>query len=270
GDGMTGGLGETDVARMARIGVKAMSSEHGLALLDAAHHQGRPHVVGLDLDLRTLATHPVDTRPTLLRGLAAPDRAATSRPTASATAGARPADLASRLAALPPAERHHTLVGLIREQAATVLGHHTDSLTTGSTFKELGFDSLTAVELRNRLSAATGLRLPAGLVFDYPDADTLAEHLDGRLAPDGGTPTGQEATDSVLRDMAKLERTLSSALVEHLDADAVTARLESLLAKWRASGAASGAAPDSGSAKEQLQVATTDQVLDFIDKELGL
>ncbi|MGW2370649.1 phosphopantetheine-binding protein, partial [Streptomyces sp. NPDC001667] len=262
--GMTGGLSDTDVARMARIGVKAMSNDHGLTLLDAAHHHGRPHLVGLDLDLRTLATHPVDTRPTLLRGLAAPAPGGASRPTA--TAGARPADLASRLTALPQAERHRTLVGLIREQAATVLGHHTDSLTTGSTFKELGFDSLTAVELRNRLSAATGLRLPAGLVFDYPDADTLAGHLGGQLAPDGGTPTGQEATDAVLRDMAKLENALSSALVEHLDADAVTARLESLLAKWRQS----GAAPDSGSAKEQLQVATTDQVLDFIDKELGL
>ncbi|MEV8479889.1 SDR family NAD(P)-dependent oxidoreductase [Streptomyces sp. NPDC051173] len=262
--GMTGGLSDTDVARMARVGVKAMSSEHGLALLDAAHHHSHPHLVGLDLDLRTLATHPVDTRPTLLRGLAIPAPGGAGRPTA--TAGARPADLASRLATLPQAERHHTLIGLIREQAATVLGHHTESLTTGSTFKELGFDSLTAVELRNRLSAATGLRLPAGLVFDYPDADTLAEHLGGQLAPDGGTPTGQEATDSVLRDMAKLENTLSSALVGHLDADAVTARLESLLAKWRAS----GAMPDSGSAKEQLQVATTDQVLDFIDKELGL
>ncbi|MEU5429762.1 SDR family NAD(P)-dependent oxidoreductase [Streptomyces olivoreticuli] len=265
--GMTGGLSGTDLARMGRSGVKAMSIEQGLALLDAAHRHDHPHLVGLDLDLRALATHPVDTRPTLLRGLAVPTTGGAGRPTA--TAGGQPAGLSSRLAALPQAERRHTLVGLIREQAATVLGHHTDSLTAGSTFKELGFDSLTAVELRNRLSAVTGLRLPAGLVFDYPDADTLAEHLGGQLAPDGDTAAGaagQEATDPVLREMAKFENTLSSALVEHLDTETVTARLESLLSKWKAA----TASPDSGSAKKQLQVATTDQVLDFIDKELGL
>nr|WP_306338899.1 SDR family NAD(P)-dependent oxidoreductase [Streptomyces sp. KL118A] len=264
--GMTGGLSNTDIARMARIGVKGMSNTHGLALLDAAHQHGRPHLVGYNLDLRTLATHPVDTRPALLRGLAAPAAGGANRPTAVAAAGGQPADLAGRLAALPPSDRHHTLVRLIREQAATVLGHHTDSLTPGSTFKELGFDSLTAVELRNRLSAATGLRLPSGLVFDHPDADILAEHLGAQLAPDGDAPAGQDATDPLLRDLAKLESALSSALVEHLDADAVTSRLESLLSKWKAA----SAVPGSGSTKEQLQVATTDQVLDFIDKELGV
>ncbi|MFK4070363.1 SDR family NAD(P)-dependent oxidoreductase [Streptomyces sp. NPDC029674] len=262
--GMTGGLSNTDIARMARIGVKGMTNEHALALLDAAHRHGRPHLVGFNLDLRTLATHPVDTRPALLRGLAAPAAGGASRPTA--TAGGQPADLAGGLAALPPSDRHHTLVRLIKEQAATVLGQHTDSLTTGSTFKELGFDSLTAVELRNRLSAATGLRLPAGLVFDHPDADVLAEHLGAQLAPDGDTPAGQEATDPILRDLAKLENALSSTLVEHLDTDAVTARLEALLSKWKSA----GASPGTGSTKEQLHIATTDQVLDFIDKELGV
>ncbi|MEU5367345.1 SDR family NAD(P)-dependent oxidoreductase, partial [Streptomyces sp. NPDC005925] len=262
--GMAGGLSRTDVARMSRIGVKAMSDRHGLALLDAAHRHGRPHLVALNLDLRTLATHPVGTRPALLRGLATPTAGRASRPTA--TADAQPADLAGRLAALSPSDRHHTLVRLIREQAATVLGHHPDGLAASSTFKELGFDSLTAVELRNRLSAATGLRLPAGLVFDHPDADILAEYLGAQLAPDADTPAGQEATDPILRDLAKLENALSTTHVEHLDADAVTARLESLLSKWKAAGASAG----SGSTKEQLQDATTDQVLDFIDKELGV
>ncbi|WP_409234484.1 SDR family NAD(P)-dependent oxidoreductase [Streptomyces sp. PA5.6] len=264
--GMTGGLTGTDIARMSRIGVKGMTNTHGLALLDAAHRNGRPHLVGFNLDLRTLATHPVHTRPALLRGLAAPTTGGGAN-RRTATAGGQPVDLAGRLAALPPTDRHHTLVRLIREQAATVLGHHPDSLTPGSTFKELGFDSLTAVELRNRLSAATGLRLPSGLVFDHPDADNLAEHLGAQLAPDGDTPAvGQEATEPLLRDLAKLEHALSSAHVEHLDADAVTSRLETLLSKWKSA----SAAPGSGSTKEQLKVATTDQVLDFIDKELGV
>ncbi|MEU1329131.1 SDR family NAD(P)-dependent oxidoreductase [Streptomyces sp. NPDC005865] len=275
GTGMTGTLSHTDVARMSRIGVKGMSREHGLALMDAAYRHGGPHLVGFNLDLRTLATHPVATRPPLLRGLATATSTSpmggASRPTAAAVA--QPADLAGRLAALPPSDRHHTLVRLIREQAATVLGQRTDSLATGSTFKELGFDSLTAVELRNRLSAATGLRLPSGLVFDHPDADILAAHLGAQLAPDGapdgaagGPNAGQEATDPVLRDLARLETALTGSLAEHVDADAVTARLEALLTKWKAV----GAAPGSGSTKEQLEVATTDQVLDFIDKELGV
>ncbi|HET9379394.1 MAG TPA: SDR family NAD(P)-dependent oxidoreductase, partial [Streptomyces sp.] len=264
--GMAGGLSHTDVARMSRIGVKAMSNRQGLALFDAAHRHGRAHLVALDLDPRTLATHPVDTRPALLRGLAAPGTAGTGRPTA--TAGGQPSDLAGRLAALPPSDRHHTLVRLVREQAATVLGHRPDSLATGGTFKDLGFDSLTAVELRNRLSAATGLRLSSGLVFDHPDADSLAGHLAEQLAPTDGTPAGQEATDPVLRDLAKLENALSAASAEHLDTDAVTARLETLLTKWKAAGAS--AAAGSGSTKEQLRAATTDEVLDFIDKELGV
>ncbi|WP_416975920.1 SDR family NAD(P)-dependent oxidoreductase [Streptomyces sp. 4F14] len=259
--GMAGGLSDTDMARLGRVGVRAMTADHGLALLDAAHHHGHAHVVACDFDPRTLAALPADARPALLRGLAT---STTGRRTASA--GAHPADLAARLAALSPSDRHHTLVKLVKERAAAVLGHHTDSAVQGGTFKELGFDSLTAVELRNTLSAATGLRLPAGLVFDYPDADTLAAHLASQLAPDAAVSTGQEATDPILREVARLERALSAAAVEHLDTDAVTARLETLLSKWKTAGTPTG----TQGTKEQLQVATADQILDFIDKELGV
>ena len=260
---MTGHLNHTDHARMRRTGFTPLSSQHALTLLDAAHEHGHPHLVAVDLDTHTLTTHPTDTLPTLLRTLF--ETAGSSRPTA--TAGQHPADLASRLATLSLADQRHHLVSLVRTHAATVLGH-TDSggIHLGGTFKELGFDSLTAVELRNRLAGATGLRLPAGLIFDHPNAVELADYLRQQLAPTGDSLPGQDRTDPVLRELAKFESALSAVTAENLDSEAVTARLESLLARWKAAGAATV----TESATERLQVASADQVLEFIDKELGV
>ncbi|UCM86665.1 type I polyketide synthase [Streptomyces marincola] len=179
---MTGHLEEADLTRMRRSGLTPLSDADGLALFTAALDAPRPHLVATGLD----ADRPTGPVPPLLRGLAGvPARRAAAGP--GAGGGERP--LAARLSALPAAERDALLLDLVREHAATVLGHaEPDGIRGGQAFRALGFDSLTAVELRNRLNTATGLRLPATVIFDHPTPSALAAHLGTRLAPAPAAP----------------------------------------------------------------------------------
>ncbi|GDY51458.1 hypothetical protein SVIO_020810 [Streptomyces violaceusniger] len=153
-----------------------------MRLLDTALATPRPHLVPLTLDLAALQknTSP-HTLPPLLRSLIRGHH----RPTAHTTA--RPEDdapsLAQQLAALDPSGQHQRLTELVRAEAAAVLGHATpDAVGPDDALFEIGFDSLTAVELRNRLNAATGLQLAAAMLFDYPTPSMAAEHLQDQLA----------------------------------------------------------------------------------------
>ncbi|MEU8827599.1 type I polyketide synthase [Streptomyces sp. NPDC048636] len=264
--GLTARLADTDLARIGRLGIKANSTEEGLALLDAAYHHGHPHLLALNLDTRALAAQAATSLPAPLRALAATGGRRV-RPTA--TAGVRPTDWGARLGGLPSSEQHRLLLNLVRTHAATVLGHADAAVIhADASFKDLGFDSLTAVELRNRLAAATGLRLPAALVFDQPEAAVLAEHLRQQLAPEDGTVAAPrpDTPHPLLNELLRLENSLSAVVVEDVDPGVVTARLETLLSKWKAICAPS----DDTNAVERLQVASADQVLAFIDNELGL
>ncbi|MEU8146471.1 SDR family NAD(P)-dependent oxidoreductase [Nonomuraea sp. NPDC048901] len=176
---MSAHLQDTDIARMERSGARGLSSEDGLALFDAALTVDEALLAPIRLDLAAMRRDPAGVQP-MLRGLV---HAPAQR---NVAAGAVPGGVASaleqQLAGLPESDRDQVLVSLIRAQAATVLGHaDAGSVDAGRAFKELGFDSLTAIELRNRLNAATGLRLPATLVFDYPTPAALAQHIKGRL-----------------------------------------------------------------------------------------
>ncbi len=165
---MTAQLTEADLARLERSGIVALSDEQGLALFDEALRVDRSEVLGLGLkrsSLRALAAS--GALPPLMRALV---RAPARRPAPSA--------LAARLATLPEAEREAAALGLVRAEVAAVLGRGSaEEVDPGKAFKDFGFDSLAAVELRNRLNAATGLRLAATAVFDHPNATALARQL---------------------------------------------------------------------------------------------
>ncbi|WP_425587168.1 type I polyketide synthase, partial [Streptomyces violaceusniger] len=266
--GMTGGLADADLARMSRSGVTAMAADHALRLLDAASEHGGHQLIAADMNTRVLAAQPADGLPATLRALAASGAGGAVARRTAAAADARPDDWADRLAGLSAAEQRRAVLQLVRGHVATVLGHaDAEAVQADTNFKELGFDSLTAVELRNRLAAATGLRLPAALVFDYPDAAVLADYLLERIAPAVGAPPGRGGADSVLNELARLEATLIGLEMEEDDSGAVTARLESLLAKWKAT---RKSAEEEMTAAERLESASAAQVLDFIDNELGV
>ena len=173
---MTGGLGAGDLKRMARLGVTALSIEEGLELFDLTNVLDRALVVPVGLDMAKLGANArAGFVPALLRGLV-------RVPTRRARAGAGGA-FARRLAELPEAERRRELLLLVLGETAAVLGHDSSAALDGErAFRELGFDSLAAVELRNRLVALSGLQLPATLVFDHPTPTAVAEHLLNELA----------------------------------------------------------------------------------------
>ncbi|MGW9602531.1 type I polyketide synthase, partial [Streptomyces albidoflavus] len=180
--GMTGTLTEADMQRVTASGAAPLTVEQGLALLDAATGSDEPLVVPIGApsgDQRVLGLVPPLLR-NLVRG--------TRRAAATAAGGASTAaDLARRLLALPAEDRVRHAVELVRTEAAAVLGHASGrAVEPGREFRELGFDSLTAVELRNRLTTVTGLRLTATLVFDYPTPQGLAEHLVAELLDEQG------------------------------------------------------------------------------------
>nr|AXL06124.1 polyketide synthase [uncultured bacterium] len=164
---MTAHLGGADQARAGRGGVLAISPAEGMELFDAAPDG---LVVPVKLDLRK--TRAGGTVPHLLRGLVRPGRQQ-ARPASTVDSG-----LAGRLAGLAPAEQEALLLDVVRTQVALVLGHAgPEAVRADTAFKDTGFDSLTSVELRNRLREASGLKLPATLVFDYPTPIALARYL---------------------------------------------------------------------------------------------
>ncbi|RPF25307.1 acyl transferase domain-containing protein [Streptomyces sp. Ag109_G2-6] len=266
--GLTGHLGAADAQRMARRGLAPFATEQGLAAFDAAAATGRPALVPARIDTSALrADDPA--LPAVLRELARATGSAGRLRNAAQTA-ATPADTAAglreRLTGLTGPERARLLGSLVCGQAAVVLGHSDPAAiepTRG--FLDLGFDSLTAVEFRNRLNAATGLRLSATLVFDHPTPAHLAGHLDERLAPEGsGTPEGTAAVEA---ELERLEAMLLPLDTEDEASHRITARLETLLFKWRDK---HGAGTATSLVEDAIETASDDEIFDLIDEELGL
>ncbi|WP_455569103.1 SDR family NAD(P)-dependent oxidoreductase [Streptomyces echinatus] len=182
--GMGAALDDTARERIAGHGIPGLSAERSLELFDAALRSRAPHLVPVEIDATAVRRRP-DGVPPLLTTLVRP---VTRRAVASATAPATATD--GRLAALSAADRDRALLDLVRTEVAAVLRHDGPSaVDPGRAFTDLGFDSLAAVELRNRLNTATGLRLPATLVFDHPTSRVLAGHIRDTLFGAGAQET---------------------------------------------------------------------------------
>jgi mycoketide-CoA synthase len=249
---MTGGLGEADLTRMQRSGVAAMSTVEGLELFDGAFGIDEALVIPVRLNVRALrAVARMGAVPPLLRGLV-------RAPAQRAQIGA--GSLIARLANTPASEHEHTVLEVVRAEVATVLGHTSPELVeTDRAFSELGFDSLSAVELRNRITTITGLRLPATLIFDYPNLASLAAYLVGRVAADGIASAPLDA------ELDRLDTMLPSIGADDEERRRVTARLQALIARL-----GEDTRPSDGvTVAERIETASDDEIFGFIDNELG-
>ncbi|WP_416975933.1 beta-ketoacyl reductase, partial [Streptomyces sp. 4F14] len=237
---MTGRLGQSDHARLGRAGVRAMSAAEGLALFDLACRRPEANLVPIRLELpRHGGSEPV---PPLLRGLVARGPA---RPVASA-GDQDGSGLAGRLVGLTAADQQRLLLDLVCGHVATVLGHASGvAVDPEKALRDMGFDSLTTVELRNRLAAVTGLQLPATLAFDHPTVSRMAGYLHTRLAPTVDTDSSE----------ARLREALASIPFTRLrDAGLMDVLL-------RLAGASEDAPP---STEKQLDEMDAEALIDFV------
>ncbi|MGW8995073.1 type I polyketide synthase [Streptomyces zhihengii] len=209
--GMAASLDEAELARLERMGMKALTAESGLALFDQALGADAPVVVPVLLETAALRSQArAGMLPPLLRGLV--------RLPAARGDDAGAAALARRLAEAPEADRERIVLELVQSQVASVLGHASAaSVDPERAFKDLGFDSLSAVELRNRLTRATGVRLPATVVFDHPSPAAVARHLLPEMAPGGAAaPRSEEEEIRALLASIPVDRLRKAGLLTTL------------------------------------------------------
>ncbi|MFB9692409.1 SDR family NAD(P)-dependent oxidoreductase, partial [Amorphoplanes digitatis] len=253
--GMTATLNAADIDRMTRAGMPPLTVEQGLDLFDAALTAGPPVVAPVRLDPAALRAR--GDLPAVLGGLV---RTPAKR---AAAAGDGGAELARRLVGAAVPEQREILLDLIRAQVAAVLGHTGAArIAPDRAFQDLGFDSLTSVELRNRLTALTGVRLPATLLFDHPTPDELVTHLHTQVAP--APVSGAEA---VLAELERMEQAFGELNVSEGQYEQIAGRLEVLRTRWnkRRGGADAGNEP-----AFDFDTASDDDVFDLLDNELGL
>ncbi|MFJ4778931.1 thioester reductase domain-containing protein [Streptomyces sp. NPDC088762] len=187
--GITADLTEADRRRIARSGFKPVETAQGPELLDGALGLGRAAVVATPLD--AAAVRRQRKVPALLGSLVR----SPARP-AARNSGAGTGSLAERLDGLPAQDQRSVILDVVFHEMAGVLGH---TGPTGFSAEQplgtLGFDSLTSVELRNRLASATGLRLAATLVFDHPTPADLAAHLHSEVLSAGSGEANAPGVD---------------------------------------------------------------------------
>ncbi|KAB7832326.1 type I polyketide synthase [Streptomyces mobaraensis] len=245
---LTDALDATGRARLGRSGVLPLATDDALALLDAAAAHDEPVLLPLRLDPARVAEQ--GKPPALLRALTgdarrarpAPDTGAGDRPTDDQPVADRPTDNqptddrqaapGHRYAALPAAERRRALLGLVRTHAAAVLGEATPAdIAPDRGFVDLGLDSLADLELRDRLHEATGLPLATTLIFDYPTAAALADHLCAEFA---AAAPDDDPDSPVAGELDRLEAALAPYAADAGTRELVARRLKDLLSRWDA------------------------------------
>ncbi|PPJ18906.1 hypothetical protein C5E45_33970 [Nocardia nova] len=255
-DGMGATLTGAELARLRRSGVGSLSAEQAVRYLDAALASGEPHV---------LAT-PAWPSAIRVRSARSPVAAPAAGPR-SAPRAAAPAHTENRWAAMSPGERGQAVIALVRDAVAQSLGYSSGSeIEARRGFLDMGVDSLAAVELRNQLSRACGVRLSATALIDYPTVDRLGEHVIALLTEqlDGTATSGHGESDGVdiaalIADLTRVQR--DPALLEPRQRELLLAQLRRLSAPTD---------PDPDADDRDPEAATDDELFDLIDNELGL
>jgi acyl carrier protein len=250
-DEKTGKQQGRDVMRMARAGVGVLGVDEAQELFDAACGCGEASVLAVRLDRPALrAQARAGELPAMLRGLVR---------TSVRQSSAGGSSLARRLAGVPESEQARVVLEAVRAEVALVLGHSSVTvIDVKRPFKDLGFDSLTAVELRNRLSRASGLHLSGAVVFDYPTPVTLADYLAGELTRAQTSPDA-----SAIGQLGKLELTLQS-----LDDDAQRAKVRARLRLLLESLGERGSSEDGVAVTDRIRSASDEEIFDFIEGQL--
>ncbi|GAB2697738.1 type I polyketide synthase [Kitasatospora kifunensis] len=256
-----GGMADHGAVRDAgrSLGISAMNPDQALTALRRALESGEATLTVADVDWTRFAPAFGAARPSPLladlpevQGLAA----------SGGADNAVPDGFAQKLAGLTGGERKRALVDLVCTQAATVLGYGAvGGIEPSTAFRDLGFDSLTSVDLRNRLSTAAGVSLPATLIFDYATPAALAEHLGTEL----GEGDGGSSADSLLAELDRLEAAFGALKVEEIEQGRFTARLQTMLNGLTETLSAAGGESVAG----RLENASADDIFAFIDNELG-
>jgi acyl carrier protein len=250
-----GGMAQASQAVRARLARGPLPEmDPGLAVKALGQAIGGPDALlaVMDVDWAQFAAAPAP----FVRDLPEVAALAAAQPPAAAVAGLDGGELASRLAGLPRARQIQVITDLIRAGAAAVLGHASpQAIGADRAFTDLGFDSLTSLEMRQHLAAATDLRLPATLLFDYPTPATLAEHLWTEIFGSGADRL------PVMEELDRLEALLESIARDDDGRSEISARLEAITHGFRAG-------PADAEAQREFEMATNDEMFDLIEEEL--
>jgi acyl carrier protein len=245
---------QTDPTRLRRQGLVPLDAAGAFAALDDLVARGAPFGAIAEVDWAAFAPVFASARPRPLIAELEAAAAGGAGPFEREGGEAARSELAERLVRLPADDQLRALRELVGRELAAALKHDAPIIALERPFRELGLDSLTAVELRNRLARITGRALPATLAFDHPNVSALVSYLHAELI--GGPPSVFEALDQVEAGIAQLAR-------DHADRAILRERLAALAALLGAPAPVTG-----GNRDEDLVAASDDEVFDLIDREL--